>query len=223
MPEREAFIDLEFTELSAQEMRRRSDDFYEQMRLRRSVRTFSSRAIPSGIVEKAVQTAATAPNGANKQPWHFSIIRDKALKRQIRLAAEAEERAFYEQRAPAEWLADLAPLGTDAEKPFLEDAPCLIAIFAQKYTLSEADGRKKNYYVQESVGIATGILISALHISGLATLTHTPSPMRFLNALLGRPRHEKPFLLLVTGYPADGVKVPVLRKKTFAEIATLFK
>lgn len=167
-----------------------------------------------------MRNAGTAPNGANMQPWHFVIVSDPAIKRQIRLAAEAEEQEFYQNRAPAEWLAALAPLGTDAHKPFLETAPYLITIFAQSYGLLP-DGRKvKHYYAQESVGIATGFLIAALHYAGLATLTHTPSPMNFLNDILGRPANERPFLLLVVGYPAANAQVPDIRKKPLAEIAT---
>ena len=164
--------------------------------------------------------AGSAPSGANLQPWHFVVIGDPAVKQQIRAAAEAEEREFYGGRAPQEWLDALAPLGTDAEKPFLETAPFLIAIFAQSYGLLP-DGRKvKNYYVQESVGIATGMLITAIHRAGLASLTHTPSPMGFLNTILHRPVNEKPFLLLVVGYPSDGALVPDIGKKSLDEIAT---
>ena len=172
------------------------------------------------MIETCLRTAGTAPNGANLQPWHFVVVADPAVKRRIRVAAEAEEREFYSSRAPQEWLDALAPLGTDAAKPFLETAPYLIAIFAQSYGLLP-DGRKvKHYYVAESVGIATGFLIAALHHAGLATLTHTPSPMGFLNEILQRPPHERPYLLLVVGYPADDAQVPAITKKPLDEIAT---
>ncbi|MCA9940799.1 MAG: nitroreductase family protein [Anaerolineales bacterium] len=214
------FLPLVFTEYAPDEMRARAAAFYELMRRRRTVRDFSDRPVAREIIEDCVRNAGTAPNGANMQPWHFVIVSDPAIKRQIRLAAEAEEQEFYQNRAPAEWLAALAPLGTDAHKPFLETAPYLITIFAQSYGLLP-DGRKvKHYYAQESVGIATGFLIAALHYAGLATLTHTPSPMNFLNDILGRPANERPFLLLVVGYPAANAQVPDIRKKPLAEIAT---
>ena len=214
------FLPLVFTEYAPDEMRARAAAFYELMRRRRTVRDFSDRPVAREIIEDCVRNAGTAPNGANMQPWHFVIVSDPAIKRQIRLAAEAEEQEFYQNRAPADWLAALAPLGTDAHKPFLETAPYLITIFAQSYGLLP-DGRKvKHYYAQESVGIATGFLIAALHYAGLATLTHTPSPMNFLNDILGRPANERPFLLLVVGYPAANAQVPDIRKKPLAEIAT---
>ena len=202
------------------EMKDRSAAFYEEVRRRRTVRDFSDRPVPRQVVENCLLAAGTAPNGANMQPWHFVVVSDPAIKRQIREAAEAEEREFYGGRAPQEWLDALAPLGTGEHKPFLETAPYLIAIFAQSYSLLP-DGRKvKNYYVQESVGIATGILVTALHHSGLATLTHTPSPMGFLNQILDRPKNERPYLILVVGYPAKGAQVPVITKKPLTEIAT---
>ncbi|MCB0055241.1 MAG: nitroreductase family protein, partial [Caldilinea sp.] len=198
----------------------RADDFYAELRGRRSVRDFSDRPVPRGVIETCLRTAGTAPNGANLQPWHFVVVADPAVKQRIREAAEAEEREFYSGRAPQDWLDALAPLGTDADKPFLETAPYLIAIFAQSYGIGP-DGKKvKHYYVTESVGIATGFLIAALHHAGLATLTHTPSPMGFLGKMLGRPEHERPFLLLVVGYPADGATVPAITKKAPDEIAT---
>jgi nitroreductase len=203
-------------------MRRRVAEFHEEIRRRRSVRDFSPRPVPRDIVERALLAAGTAPSGANMQPWHFVAVTDPGLKRRIREGAEEEERAFYHGRAPGEWLDALAPLGTDEHKPFLEVAPWVIVVFAQSYGVLP-DGRKvKSYYVQESVGIAVGLLLAALHHAGLATLTHTPSPMRFLNEILGRPANERPYLILVTGYPADGARVPVAagRKKTLGEIAT---
>jgi nitroreductase len=192
----------------APEMVERARSFYETMRRRRTVRDFAERAVPREVIEYALLAAGTAPSGANLQPWHFTVITDPAVKRRTRDAAEAEEREFYNGKAPAEWLAALAPLGTDANKPFLEIAPVLIAIFAQRHGVLP-DGRKvKHYYVPESVGIATGFLIAALHTAGLVTLTHTPSPMGFLNEICGRPESEKPYLLLVAGYPAEGCTVP---------------
>lgn len=202
------------------EMQQRAADFYADIRRRRTVRDFSDRPVPRDVIENCLRAAGTAPSGANLQPWHFVVVTDPAIKQQIRTAAEAEEREFYERRAPREWLEALAPLGTDPNKPFLETAPYLIAIFAQSYALREDGKRVKNYYVQESVGIATGILITALHHSGLATLTHTPSPMNFLNDILERPDNERPSLLLVVGFPTDDVTVPNITKKTLDEIAT---
>jgi iodotyrosine deiodinase len=206
--------------LSPERMMKRTTDFYVEIRRRRSVRDFSGRDVPRSVIETCLRAAGTAPNGANLQPWHFVAVQDAEIKHQIRVAAEAEEREFYARRAPQEWLDALAPLGTDASKPFLETAPYLIAIFAQPYGIAP-DGRKvKHYYVSESVGIATGFLIAALHHAGLATLTHTPSPMNFLNQILERPEHERPFLLLVVGYAAEDARVPVIKKKPLAEIAT---
>lgn len=215
------FIPLtSYTEYPVEEMRQRAQSFQAEIQRRRTVRDFSDRPVPRDIIETCLLAAGTAPNGANLQPWQFVVVTDANLKQQIRTAAEAEEREFYSSRAPQEWLEALAPLGTDEHKPFLETAPYLIAIFAQSYGLLP-DGRKvKHYYVQESVGIATGFLIAALHHAGLATLTHTPSPMNFLNTLLGRPSHERPYLLLVTGYPAADCTVPDIRKKSLSEIAS---
>ncbi|WP_371135720.1 nitroreductase family protein [Reyranella sp.] len=191
------------------EMAERARAFHADLRRRRTVRDFDRRPVPREVIETCLLAAGTAPSGANLQPWHFAVIEDPAAKKRIRIAAEAEERAFYGGRAPAEWLEALEPLGTDADKPFLEDAPLLIAIFAQK-SGARPDGRRvKNYYVPESVGIATGFLIAALHDAGLATLTHTPSPMGFLNEICARPKWEKPTILLVVGYPRTGCRVPV--------------
>lgn len=215
------FVPLEeYREYPPAEMRQRTTAFYEEIRRRRSVRDFSSRPVPIEVIEYCLRAAASAPSGANQQPWHFVVVRDDALKARIREAAEAEEREFYERRAPDEWLEALAPLGTGPEKSFLEIAPILIAIFAQSYSFDEGGNRRKHYYVQESVGIATGILITALHHAGLATLTHTPSPMGFLNEILERPPNERPYLLLVVGYPAEDAQVPVISKKPLEEVAS---
>jgi nitroreductase len=209
-----------YQEYPVGEMKRRAAEFYADMRRRRTVREFSDRPVPREVIEDCLRAAGTAPNGANMQPWHFVVVSDPALQRRIRLEAEKEEHEFYHHKAPPEWLEALAPLGTDEHKPFLEFAPYLIVILAQSYGVL-ADGRKvKHYYAQESVGIATGILITALHHAGLVSLTHTPSPMGFLNDILGRPSHERPFLILVVGYPAEGAQVPMLAKKPLEEIAT---
>lgn len=201
-----------------QEMVRRSRCFRELMAARRTVRDFDSRPVPREIVEHCVMTAATSPSGANQQPWTFACIGDPAVKRRIREAAEAEERTFYGGRAGPEWLSALAPIGTDADKPFLEIAPWLIAVFAQRYGLGEDGARHKHYYVPESVGMACGLLIAALHNAGLATLTHTPAPMGFLNEICGRPESEKPLVLVVTGYPAAGATVPDIARKRPEEV-----
>ena len=209
-----------WVEYTPSEMERRAAEFRRDVSRRRTVRHFSSRPVPRGVIEECLRAAGTAPNGANHQPWHFVVVSDPDVKARIRAAAEKEERAFYGGGAPREWLDALASLGTDEHKPFLETAPYLIAIFAERYQLA-ADGRKvRNYYVQESVGIATGILITGLHRAGLATLTHTPSPMGFLNEILGRPDNERPFLLLVAGHPAADARVPDITKKPLREIAT---
>jgi iodotyrosine deiodinase len=214
------FEPLAFREYPPDEMARRADALATDLARRRTVRAFSPRPVPRALIETCVRAAATAPSGANQQPWHFAVIGSPALKRRVREAAEAEEREFYTRRAPQEWLDALAPLGTDADKPFLETAPHLIAIFAQPHGLSPTGEATKHYYVSESVGIATGLLIAALHHAGLATLTHTPSPMRFLNELCERPAHERAYLLLVTGYPSAGATVPRITKKPFDEIAS---
>ena len=205
----------DFREYPIEEMRQRMADLLSEARRRRSVRHFSSRPVPRDVVEDCIRVAMTAPSGANRQPWHFALVGDREVKQRIRLGAEEEERSFYEGRAPAEWLEALAPLGTDARKPFLETAPYLIVVFAQLYGIEDDGTRVKHYYVNESVGIATGMLITALHHVGLASLTHTPAPMRFLNGILDRPRHEKPYLILVVGYPEADAQVPDISKKSF--------
>jgi len=210
----------DYREYPPEQMRERVVAFYRDVARRRTVRAFADRPVPRDIIETALRAAGTAPSGANLQPWHFVVVSDAATKKKIRDAAEAEEREFYAHRASPEWLAALEPLGTDSSKPFLETAPYLIAVFLQKYGRLE-DGRKvKHYYPAESTGLATGLLITALHIAGLATLTHTPSPMKFLNEILGRPMSERPFLLLVVGYPADGARVPDISRKDLAEFVT---
>jgi nitroreductase len=201
-------------------MRQRASGFYADLSRRRSVREFSPRPVPRRVIEDCLRAAGTAPSGANMQPWHFCVVGDPALKRRIREAAEEAERDFYTERASKEWLGKLAPLGTDASKPFLEMAPYLIVVFAQPYSLDERGDKVRHYYVNHSVGIATGMLIVALHNAGLAALTYTPSKMTFLSALLGRPEHERPFIVLVVGYPAEDVHVPNLDKKPLDEIAT---
>ena len=204
------------------EMLERAEEFANDLHRRRTIRDFSARALPAGLIEHCLNAALSAPSGANMQPWHFVVIRDPEVKKQIRVAAEIEEKEFYEHRASAEWLEALQPLGTNEHKPFLEVAPCLIAVFVQKYGLLP-DGRKfKHYYPTESVGLATGMLISALHRAGLASLTHTPSPMKFLNKILGRPKHERPFLLLVAGYPADDAQVPDIKRRDMEESVSFF-
>jgi iodotyrosine deiodinase len=214
------FKPLNFKVKTPEEMIAISQSFYEDIKTRRSVREFSDRPIPMKVIKNALMAAGTAPSGANMQPWHFAVITNPDTKKVIREAAEKEERTFYEKRVTDEWIKALKPLGTDANKPFLETAPCLIVIFQKKYALDE-DGREyKIYYPTESVGIATGILITALHLSGLATLTHTPSPMKFLNEILGRPKYERPFLILVTGYPTKNAKVPAISKFQLDQIAT---
>ena len=209
-----------YVEYPVEEMRERVERFYADMAKRRTVREFSDRPVPRDVIETALKAAGTAPSGANLQPWHFVVVGDPGTRKKIRAAAEAEEREFYEHRASPEWLAALEPLGTDASKPFLETAPYLIAVFLQKFGRLE-DGRKvKHYYPTESTGLATGILITALHQAGLATLTHTPSPMKFLNEILGRPTSERPFLLLVVGYPADDARVPDIGRKDLEDFVT---
>lgn len=212
-----------YREYPVEEMRQRLKDFYADIDRRRTVRDFSDRPVPIDIIESALRAANTAPSGANLQPWHFVVVSGAETKKKIREAAEAEEQEFYEHRASEEWLAALEPLGTDADKPFLETAPYLIAVFLQKFA-DLPDGRKvKHYYPAESTGLATGILITALHVAGLATLTHTPSPMRFLNEILDRPKSERPFLLLVVGYPAANARVPDIKRKSLSEFCSFIK
>lgn len=212
LPAREALTDVERIA--------RTNAFADELARRRTVRDFSAQPVPRGIIEAALRAAGTAPSGANQQPWRFVAIADPTLKRRIREAAEAEEREFYERRAPAEWLAALAPLGTDADKPFLETAPWLIAVFYERFGLDPDGTKHKRYYPHESVGIATGLLVAALHRAGLATLTHTPSPMGFLNELTGRPRNEMPYLLLVVGHPAEDCRVPAIERLPLEAYAT---
>jgi len=215
------FIPLsQYIEYDKAEIVASSRKFYNEIKRRRTVREFSDRLIPDEVIENCLMAAGTAPNGANKQPWHFVVVTNPQIKKRIREEAEKEEHEFYTNRATDEWLADLAMLETDENKPFLEVAPALIVIFGKSYDVDGQGNKLKNYYVQESVGIATGILITALHNAGLVTLTHTPSPMGFLNEILERPANERPFLILVTGYPAEGVKVPDIKKKSLDEIAT---
>lgn len=207
-------IPLTHASLDTLQMRTRADALFREAKARRTVRDFSDRPIPLDVVRKCIHAAAQAPSGANKQPWTFALVTDPAVKSAIRAAAEKEERAFYGGRAPQDWLEDLEPFGTDAHKPFLEHAPALIVVFAQ----SKSPDSAKHYYVKESVGIATGMLLAALHRCGLATLTHTPSPMGFLAKILGRPAHEKAFLLIPVGYPAEGCRVPDIRRKSLREV-----
>jgi nitroreductase len=217
------FHPLAFERLSEDEQLRRSRDFLAAIRTRRTVRDYSTAPVPFELIQNAIAAAASAPSGANQQPWTFVVISDPAIKHQIRAAAEAEEKESYERRMSDEWLAALAHLGTDWHKPHLEDAPYLIAVFRQSYGVERDpdtgdEVRVKHYYSEESVGIAVGVLLTALHLSGLATLTHTPSPMKFLNDILGRPANERPYVLIPVGYPADDAQVPVITKKSLDEV-----
>lgn len=205
---------------SDEELKRNAVEFNKRMQQRRTVRDFSARPVPREVIESCLRAAGGAPSGANLQPWHFVAVADPAVKHEIRVAAEEEEREFYEHRAPKEWLEALAPLGTDWRKPFLEIAPWLIAVFSQPYGVQPDGTRMKHYYATESVGIATGFLVAAIHHAGLVSLTHTPSPMAFLNRILRRPAHEKPFLLLVVGHPAEDAGVPDIQRKPLAEISS---
>ena len=216
-----AFQPLEgYVRMAPDRMEAQSAAIYAELNRRRTVREFSPDPIPRAVIENCLRAANTAPSGANLQPWHFSVITNPSVRQRVRAAAEAEEREFYSHRASDEWLAALKKFGTNAEKPFLETAPCLIAVFLQKYALDAHGNKTKHYYPQESVGLATGMLITALHRCGLATLTHTPSPMGFLNEICGRPTHERAFVLLVVGHPAVDAKVPAISRKSLADFAS---
>ena len=211
---------INFSKISTDEMNLRSKSLLHQIQQRRSVRDFSSRNVPIEVIKNCIKTAASAPSGANKQPWHFSLVQDKKIKKEIRVAAESEEKQFYEHRASKEWLEDLNQFGTDWKKPFLETAPFLIIIFSQVFEKNADGENRKNYYVNESVGIAAGFLLAALHNAGLVTLTHTPSPMNFLAKILKRPDNERAYLLIPVGYPSKNAKVPIISKKPFSKIYT---
>jgi len=215
------FKKLDFEEYSESKMRSRSESFLNEIITRRTVREFSDRIVPIDIINNCIKTAASAPSGANKQPWQFVVVRDSGIKTKIREAAEKEEKEFYGHRATKEWLEDLNQFGTDWHKPFLDIAPYLIVVFRKIYDLENDGTQRKNYYVNESVGIASGFLLAALHHAGLATLTHTPSPMNFLGEILNRPKNEKAFLLIPVGYPAKDAEVPDISKKPFGEISTI--
>ena len=210
----------EYREYSLKEMNRRANEFFLEMKRRRSIRQFSDRLVKREIIEHCIRAASTAPSGANLQPWHFVVVSDPVIKQRIHRSAELAEREFYKNKSTKEWVKDLEPLGTDAHKPFLLTAPYLIVIFAQRYRLTPSGDQKKHYYVSESVGIATGMLITAIHHAGLASLTYTPSKMGFLNTILARPVNEKPYMILVVGYPGEKTLIPELNKKTLEEVAT---
>ena len=214
------FQRLNFENYNPENIKKQSKSFLDMIGSRRTIRDFSDKPIPIEAVENAVRAAASAPSGANKQPWHFVIVKDQSIKKKIRVAAEKEEKEFYEHRAPDYWLEDLNQFKTDWNKPFLEKAPVLIAVFRQSY-VDLGSTKKKNYYVSESIGISCGFLLVALHNAGLATLTHTPSPMGFLEKILNRPKNEKAFLLIPVGYPSEKAEVPCLQKKSFSKIATV--
>lgn len=209
-----------YIEYPVEDMKKRATEFRQHMQRRRTVRQFSDRPVPPEIIEECLLTAGTSPSGANLQPWHFVVVTDPQIKHEIRVAAEQEEDEFYNRRAPQEWLDALAVIGTDEHKPFLETAPYLIVVFGKNHSHLPDGRRVKNYYVNESVGIATGFLIAAIHTAGLVSLTHTPSPMGFLNSILHIPPDEKPFLILVVGYPSEDAQVPTIEKKSLEEIAT---
>ncbi len=213
------FIPLDHRRLAPEETRRRAGDFFELMDRRRSVRDFSAEPVPRELIETAIRTASTAPSGAHRQPWRFVVVGDREIKQRIRVAAEAEERKSYEQRMPDEWLRALAPLGVDWHKPFLEIVPWIVVVFEELYGFYDDGSKRKNYYVRESVGIACGMFITALHQMGLATLTHTPSPMKFLREILGRPKNEKPYILFPVGYPAPDARVPELSRKSLDDVS----
>ena len=214
-------IKLKYNSITVKDIKKRSKNFYNLIKDRRSIREFKSQHFDDSIIKNAIRAAGTAPSGANLQPWHFVVIKNKKIKKQIRKAAEKEEKKFYNKVAPIEWLNALKPLGTDANKQFLEDAPILIVVFENKFSVKK-NVKIKNYYVKESVGIATGLLISSLHYSGLCMLTHTPNPMTFLNKILNRPIHDKPFVLLVVGFPKLNCKIPkfATQKKSITQIST---
>lgn len=217
----ENFIDYHASQFPASEMQSRARAYYEYMNRRRTVRAFSDRPIPDGVLEDCILAAGTAPSGAHKQPWLFAVVKDAAVKKQIREAAEKEERENYQRRFPESWLHDLQPFGTDASKPYIEIAPAIVIVFKENYRLVN-DQKEKNYYVAESVGIAAGMFIAAVHNAGLCTLTHTPNPMAFLNEILKRPKNEVPMLLLPVGYPSENVQVPDLTRKPLAEIMKVY-
>ena len=214
------FKKLKFNDQSSEDMIQNSIDFLKMIRSRRTVREFSEKIVPMGVIKNIIKAASSAPSGANKQPWHFVIVRDSDLKKKIRIAAEKEEKEFYTNRAPDSWLEDLNQFNTDWNKPFLENAPVLIVVFRQSYA-ELGSTKKKNYYVSESVGIACGVLLTAIHNAGLVSLTHTPSPMGFLEKILKRPKNEKAFLLIPVGFPDKDAKIPNLKKKTYKEITTV--
>ena len=216
-----SFKKLQFQKITFEEMDYNANRFFQKVSSRRSVRDFSSDDFPIDIIKNCIKSASTAPSGANKQPWHFVIVKDPIIKRKIRKAAEIEEKEFYGGRAPKEWLDDLNQFGTDWNKPFLEEAPYLIVVFSKKFDINDDGTNTKNYYVSESVGIASGLLLTALHNAGLVTLTHTPSPMAFLSDILNRPPSDKPYLIIPVGFPSENAEVPNIKKKTFKEICTI--
>ena len=216
-----SFKKLQFQKITFEEMDYNANQFFQKVSSRRSVRDFSSDVFPIDIIKNCIKSASTAPSGANKQPWHFVIVKDPIIKRKIRKAAEIEEKEFYGGRAPKEWLDDLNQFGTDWNKPFLEEAPYLIVVFSKKFDINDDGTNTKNYYVSESVGIASGLLLTALHNAGLVTLTHTPSPMAFLSDILNRPPSDKPYLIIPVGFPSENAEVPNIKKKTFKEICTI--
>jgi len=216
-----SFKKLQFQKITFEEMDYNANQFFQKVSSRRSVRDFSSDDFPIDIIKNCIKSASTAPSGANKQPWHFVIVKDPKIKRKIRKAAEIEEKEFYGRRAPKEWLDDLNQFGTDWNKPFLEEAPYLIVVFSKKFDINDDGTNTKNYYVSESVGIASGLLLTALHNAGLVTLTHTPSPMAFLSDILNRPPSDKPYLIIPVGFPSENAEVPNIKKKTFKEICTI--
>ena len=216
-----SFKKLQFQKITFEEMDYNANQFFQKVSSRRSVRDFSRDDFPIDIIKNCIKSASTAPSGANKQPWHFVIVKDPIIKRKIRKAAEIEEKEFYGGRAPKEWLDDLNQFGTDWNKPFLEEAPYLIVVFSKKFDINDDGTNTKNYYVSESVGIASGLLLTALHNAGLVTLTHTPSPMAFLSDILNRPPSEKPYLIIPVGFPSENAEVPNIKKKTFKEICTI--